>query len=229
MSTYPSTAPFDRSIAALIDHTILKAEATRADVERLCAEARQYHFASVCVNGSRVPQAIAALAGSDVKVCTVIGFPLGAMATTAKVVESEVALGDGAAELDMVINIGNLKDGDYAAVHRDIASVTSAAHAGKAMVKVIIETALLTDDEKRTACSISVDAGADFVKTSTGFAAAGATVADVALMRQTVGPALGVKASGGIRTLSDVMALVAAGATRIGASASVNIMRETAG
>jgi deoxyribose-phosphate aldolase len=179
------------------------------------------------VNGSRVEQAANALAGSPVKVCTVIGFPLGAMATLAKVAESEVALADGAAELDMVINVGRLKDRDYDAVRSDIAAVIALAHGRGAIVKVIIETALLTDDEKRTACRLSVEAGADFVKTSTGFAAAGATAGDVALMRETVGQEIGVKASGGIRTLADVRAMIGAGASRIGASASVRIMQET--
>lgn len=188
-----------------------------------------YGFATVCVNGSRVRQAAEALLGSGVRICTVIGFPLGAMATAAKVAETEIALHDGATELDMVINVGFLKDGDYSAVREDIAAVTSSAHAANAIVKVIIETALLTDEEKRTACAIAAEADADFVKTSTGFAATGASPEDVALMRAAVGPTLGVKASGGIRTLADVRAMVAAGATRIGASASVNIVRETSG
>jgi deoxyribose-phosphate aldolase len=217
----------DFNPAPLIDHTVLKPEATRADVDRLCEEARQYGFASVCVNGSRVRQAASALANSQVKVCAVIGFPLGAMSTSAKVAEAEFALADGASELDMVINIGLLKEGSLDAVREDIAAVVERAHRRAAIVKVIIETALLTDDEKRTACRLAVEAGADFVKTSTGFAASGATPGDIALMRETVGPNVGVKASGGIRTLADFRAVVAAGATRVGASASVSIVRET--
>ena len=225
----PAPTQSDRSIAALIDHTILKAEATGADVARLCGEAKQYGFATVCVNGSRVKQAVTALAGSGVKVCSVIGFPLGAMTTRAKIFEADFALGDGATELDMVISVGQLKDRNYDAVRTDIAAVTQLAHERGAIVKVIIETSLLTDEEKRTACGISVEAGADFVKTSTGFAASGATAADVALMREVVGPAIGVKASGGIRTLSDVRAMITAGANRIGASDSVKIIGEMAG
>jgi deoxyribose-phosphate aldolase len=217
----------DFNPAPLIDHTVLKPEATRADVDRLCEEARQYGFASVCVNGSRVRQAASALANSQVKVCAVIGFPLGAMSTPSKVAEAEFALADGASELDMVINIGLLKEGSLDAVRDDIAAVVERAHRRAAIVKVIIETALLTDDEKRTACRLAVKAGADFVKTSTGFAASGATPGDIALMRETVGPNVGVKASGGIRTLADFRAVVAAGATRVGASASVSIVRET--
>jgi deoxyribose-phosphate aldolase len=227
VSTNPAPSQFDRSIAALIDHTILRADATRADVARLCDEALQYGFASVCVNGSRVKQAALALAGSDVKVCAVIGFPLGAMTSSAKAAEAGFALLDGAAELDMVINVGQLKDRDYDAVRADIAALTELAHNRGAIVKVIIETALLTEDEKRTACVLSMEAHADFVKTSTGFAAAGASAGDVALMRQTVGPNAGVKASGGIRTLADVRSMISAGATRIGASASVKILQET--
>jgi deoxyribose-phosphate aldolase len=229
VTTDRARAQFDPSIAALIDHTVLKAEATYADVAKLCEEARRYAFASVCVNGSRVQQAAAALRESRVKVCTVIGFPLGAMAGRAKVAEAGIALLDGATELDMVINIGLLKDGEDAAVRADIAALASTAHKGGAIVKVIIETALLTDDEKRRACRLAAEAGADFVKTSTGFASAGATAADVALMREAVGPGLGVKASGGIRTLADLRAMVAAGATRIGASASVKILQESIG
>jgi deoxyribose-phosphate aldolase len=220
-------ANFDRSIAALIDHTLLKADAIRADIERLCEEAVQYGFASVCVNGSRVPMAKELLNGTGIAVCTVVGFPLGAMSRYAKDAEAGIALRDGATEVDMVIDIGALKDGDYEAVRQDIAGVVLPARNSGALVKVILETALLTEEEKRTACRIAVDAGAAFVKTSTGFSSAGATPADVALIRSVVGPEIGVKASGGIRTLADLKAMVAAGATRIGASASVRIVEET--
>lgn len=219
---------FDRSVAAIIDHTILKADATRADVVRVCEEARRFSFASVCVNGTWVPLVAERLNGSEVKVCTVIGFPLGAMATAAKRVEAELALRDGATELDMVINIGALKAGELDLVRDDIAAVVEAAHQARAIVKVIIETALLTDEQKATACRLSAEAGADFVKTSTGFAASGATAADIALMRSVVGPNIGVKASGGIRTLQQLREMVAAGASRVGASASVAIVEATA-
>jgi deoxyribose-phosphate aldolase len=219
---------FDRFTAGIIDHTILKPDATEADILMLCAEAARYQFASVCVNGFWVPLAARELAGSDVKVCTVIGFPLGAMATAAKRSEAEIALRGGATELDMVLNVGALKGGDTVAVAADIAAVVQAAHASGALVKVILETCLLSDEQKVTACRLAVDAGAEFVKTSTGFGAAGATEADVALMRRTVGSGTGVKASGGIRTLDQLRAMVAAGATRIGASASVSIVEATA-
>jgi len=222
-----NSAPFDRSVAALIDHTVLKADATRADVMRVCEEARRYSFASVCVNGSWVRLAAEQLKGTPVKVCTVIGFPLGAMATAAKRAESEVALRDGATELDMVINVGALKGGESDVVRDDIKAVVESAHASGAIVKVIVETALLTDDEKTTACRLAVEAGADFVKTSTGFAASGATAADISLMRSVVGPHIGVKASGGIRTLDQLRSMVDAGASRVGASASVSIVEAT--
>lgn len=213
-------------IAALIDHTILRADATEQEVERICVEALEYRFASVCVNGGWVPFVASKLAGSTVKVCTVAGFPLGAMSPEAKLAETEIAIRAGAHEVDMVMNIGMLKGGNRDFVQREIASLAAACHAGGAILKVIIETALLTDELKRIACQLSKAAGADFVKTSTGFSTAGATVADVALMRETVGPELGVKASGGIRTLQDLNAMVASGASRVGASASVNILQE---
>jgi deoxyribose-phosphate aldolase len=218
----------DPSIAALIDHTILKPEATRADVVKICREAREYRFASVCVNPYWVPLVKAELSGSSVKVCTVVGFPLGATSTEAKVCETAAALRSGAQEIDMVINVGALRSGDTDAVKSDIRSVVRVAHEAGAIVKVILETALLDDTQKTVASTISKAAGADFVKTSTGFSTSGATVHDIALMRAAVGPHLGVKASGGIRTLEDVQAMTAAGATRIGASASVKIVEATA-
>jgi len=218
----------DPTIAALIDHTILKADATRADVIKVCREARQYSFASVCVNAYWAPLVSAELAGSPVKVCTVVGFPLGATSTEAKVAETTAAVRAGAQEIDMVINIGALKSGDTDAVRADIAAVVQSAHAGGAIVKVIIETALLDDTQKRVASQLAKAAGAEFVKTSTGFSTSGATAHDVALMRAAVGPQMGVKASGGIRSLDDLRTMAAAGATRIGASASVKIVEATA-
>ncbi len=218
----------DPAVAALIDHTILKPEATRADVIKVCREAREYNFASVCVNPYWVPLVRSELAGSPVKVCTVVGFPLGATSTEAKVAETAAALRAGAQEIDMVINVGALRSGDHEAVKVDIQEVVKVAHAARAIVKVILETALLDDNQKAVACTLSKLAGADFVKTSTGFSSAGATAHDIALMRQVVGPDLGVKASGGIRTLADLKAMTAAGATRIGASASVKIVEATA-
>jgi len=215
-------------IAALIDHTLLRPDAAHDDIVTLCAEARQYGFASVCVNPYWVPLAAAQLAGSPVKVCTVVGFPLGAAATEVKRAETESALRVGAREIDMVINIGALKSGDSDTVKLDIQSVVDAAHRAGAIVKVIIETALLDDQQKALACTLAKLAGADFVKTSTGFAGSGATAYDVALMRRVVGPEMGVKASGGIRSLADLNAMAAAGATRIGASASLKIV-EAAG
>ena len=220
---------FDRSVARLIDHTILKPDAVRDEVKIVCAEALQYEFASVCVNAFWVPLVAAELKGSSVKVCTVAGFPLGATSTAAKVAETRAALADGAGEIDMVINLGALRGGETGVVEQDIRAVVEASHQAGAIVKVIIETALLTDDQKVLACRLAQAAGADFVKTSTGFAKSGATVEDVALMRRTVGPAMGVKASGGIRTLDDLKAMVAAGATRIGASAGVRMMEANAG
>ena len=218
----------DPSIAALIDHTILKPEATRNDVIKICREAREYNFASVCINPYWVPLVKAELSGSRVKVCTVVGFPLGATSTDAKVCETAAALRAGAQEIDMVINVGALRSGDTDAVKIDIQSVVRVAHQAGAIVKVILETALLDDTQKTVASKISKAAGADFVKTSTGFSTSGATVHDIALMRAAVGPNIGVKASGGIRTLQDVQAMTAAGATRIGASASVKIVEATA-
>jgi len=218
----------DPSIAALIDHTILKADATRADVVKVCREARQYNFASVCVNPFWVPLVRAELAGTPVKVCTVVGFPLGATSTESKAAEAAIAVRDGAQEVDMVINVGALKSGDQDAVKADIAAVAKAAHAGGAILKVILETSLLSDTEKAIACVLARAAGAEFVKTSTGFSTAGATAHDIALMRQAVGPEMGIKASGGIRSLQDLQAMTAAGATRIGASASVKIVEATA-
>jgi deoxyribose-phosphate aldolase len=216
------------SIAALIDHTLLKPEATAADIRKLCAEARQYGFASVCVNPYWVPVVAQELSGSPVKVCTVVGFPLGANSTEIKVNETVTAIRAGAREIDMVLNIGELRGGNVDAVAADIRSVVLAARGGGAIVKVILETALLNDEQKVLACRISKDAGAHFVKTSTGFGPGGATAEDVALMRRTVGPEMGVKASGGIRTLDDLKKMVAAGATRIGASASVKIIEAAA-
>jgi deoxyribose-phosphate aldolase len=216
------------AIAALIDHTILKADATRDDILRVCAEARQYNFASVCVNPYWVPLVRAELAGSPVKVCTVVGFPLGATSTEAKAAETAAVIRAGAQEIDMVMNIGALRSGDRETVRNDIEEVVKTAHQGGAIVKVILETALLNDEEKSAACTLSKQAGAEYVKTSTGFSTAGATAHDVALMRRVVGPEMGVKASGGIRTLEDLRAMVAAGATRIGASASVKIIEATA-
>jgi deoxyribose-phosphate aldolase len=218
----------DPTIAALIDHTILKPEATRADVVKVCREARQYNFASVCVNPYWVPLVRAELTGSPVKVCTVVGFPLGATSTEAKVAEAAAALRAGAQEIDMVINVGALRSGDHEAVKLDIQQVVKVSHEARAIVKVILETALLDDNQKAVACTLTKLAGADFVKTSTGFGPSGATAHDIALMRQVVGPEMGVKASGGIRTLQDVQAMKAAGASRIGASASVKIVEATA-
>jgi len=218
----------DPAVAALIDHTILKPEATRADVIKVCREARQYGFASVCINPYWVPLVRAELAGSKVKVCTVVGFPLGATSTEAKVAETAAALRAGAQEIDMVINVGALRSGDQEAVKVDIQQVVRVSQEAGAAVKVILETALLDDKEKAVACTLAKLAGADFVKTSTGFSKTGATAHDVALMRGVVGPDMGIKAAGGIRTLEDVRQMTAAGATRIGASASVKIVEATA-
>lgn len=215
---------FDESIARMIDHTLLKPEATKQQVEELCAEAKQYSFASVCINPSYVKLCAQLLRDTTVKVCTVIGFPLGATSTQAKSFEAEQAIRDGAREVDMVINVGMLKSGEYDFVERDIAAVTSTAHKFDVLTKVIIETGLLTDEEKVKACILAKRAKADFVKTSTGFAKGGATAGDIALMRRVVGPDLGVKASGGVRTLEQAKALIESGADRIGASASVKIV-----
>ena len=228
VSASEKLSKIDPAIAALIDHTILKPEATRDDVIKVCREARKYNFASVCVNPFWVPLVRSELAGSPVKVCTVVGFPLGATSTEAKVCETENSIRAGAQEIDMVINVGALRSGDTEAVRKDIAAVARAAHAGGAILKVILETSLLDDGQKTTACKLAQSAGADFVKTSTGFSTAGATAHDIALMRAAVGPGMGVKASGGIRTLQDLQTMAAAGATRIGASASVKIVEATA-
>jgi len=215
------------SLASLIDHTLLKPDATRAEIEKLCAEARQFSFASVCVNPSWVPACRPLLEGSPVKVCTVIGFPLGATTTQVKAFETRRAILDGATEVDMVIHVGRLKSGDNEYVERDIREVVEQS-GPRVLTKVILETALLTDEEKIRACLLSKAAGADFVKTSTGFSSGGATAADVRLMRQAVGGKLGVKASGGIRDRKAAQEMVEAGATRIGASASVKIVSESA-
>ncbi len=220
--------PVRLSVARLIDHTLLKAEATRADILRICAEARHHEFASVCVNPFWVRAVSAELAGAAVKTCTVAGFPLGANDADVKAGEARVAVRDGAEEVDMVLNIGALRSGELDNVEEDIRGVVAVCHDAGAIVKVILETALLTDEQKVTACRIAQDAGADFVKTSTGFGPSGATEHDVALMREAVGNAMGVKASGGIRTLRDLRKMVAAGASRVGASASVQIVEAAA-
>jgi deoxyribose-phosphate aldolase len=217
------------NIARMIDHTLLRPDATRAEILAVCREARQFEFASVCTNSFWSPLVASELAGSQVKVCAVVGFPLGAASTEAKVAEAQSALDAGAREIDMVINIGALKGGEDSTVESDIRAVVQVCHPADALVKVILETALLTDDEKKRACLIAKSAQADFVKTSTGFGPAGATVHDVALMRKTVGPEMGVKASGGIRTREDADQMIRAGATRIGASASVKIVQSAAG
>ncbi|MFS0575269.1 deoxyribose-phosphate aldolase [Sporosarcina sp. 179-K 3D1 HS] len=213
----------NEKFASYIDHTALKADTKQDEILELCAEARSYSFASVCVNPAWVKTAASALEGTSVKVCTVIGFPLGASTTETKVFETENAISNGASEVDMVLNIGALKSGENELVKNDIQAVVEAAK-GKALVKVIIETALLEDAEKRKACELAVAAGADFVKTSTGFSTGGATEEDVKLMRAVVGPEMGVKASGGIRNLEDMKKMIDAGATRIGASSGVQIM-----
>ena len=224
----PAPTRGEGPIAALIDHTMLRPEATRADIVKLCGEARQYGFATVCINPYWVSLASSELAGTAVKVCTVAGFPLGATSTEAKVAEAAAALRAGAREIDMVINVGALRSGDFDTVRVDIQAVVRVCHDAGAIVKVILETALLDDAQKTTACGLAQAAGADFVKTSTGFGPAGATVQDIVLMRHAVGPRMGVKAAGGIRTLDDFRAMVAAGANRVGASASVKIV-EAAG
>jgi len=215
--------------ASLIDHTLLKPEATDEDIKKLCEEAAKYRFASVCVNPTWVRAAACNLEGTGVPVCTVIGFPLGATLADVKAYEARRSIFDGAREVDMVINVGALRSGDDCLVEHDIRSVVEVAHEYNVTCKVIIETALLNDDEKVRACVAAKNAGADFVKTSTGFAKGGATVADIALMRRTVGAGLGVKASGGVKGLEDARALVQAGATRIGASVGVKIAQEAAG
>ena len=209
-------------IAKMIDHTILKPEATKEQVKNVCEEALKYNFASVCINPGQVAFVASMLKGSKVKVCTVIGFPLGANTTRVKAIEASEAIKDGAEEVDMVINIGRLMDKDYDYVKEDIKAVVEAAK-GKALTKVIIESCLLTDEEKVTACKLAKEAGADFVKTSTGFSKGGATYEDIKLMRETVGSEMGVKASGGVRSNKDALSMIEAGATRIGASASIAI------
>jgi len=213
-------------IAAMIDHTLLKPDATQDQIAQLCYEARKYGFATVCVNPTNVRLCAQLLKGSPVGVCTVVGFPLGATPPEVKAYETQQALDDGATEVDMVINIGALKSEDYALVERDIATVARTCHAGGVLLKVIIEAALLTDEEKAKACELAKAAGADYVKTSTGFGPGGATAHDVELMRRTVGPGMGIKAAGGIRSFEDAQAMIAAGATRIGASASVKIVQQ---
>lgn len=217
-------AIIDKELARMIDHTLLKPEATSDEVKKLCAEAKEYNFASVCINPSFVPLCSSLLKNTPVKVCTVIGFPLGATTTEVKRFEAEQALQSGAQEIDMVINVGRLKQGDYDYVFNDINQIVLAARKHNALCKVILETALLTDDEKIKACLLCKQAKADFVKTSTGFSKGGATSGDIALMRYVVGTAIGVKASGGIRTLEDAETMIESGADRIGASASVKIV-----
>lgn len=212
------------NIANYIDHTLLKQDATEEDILKVAAEARQYRFKSVCVNPVWVPTVARALAGSGVLTCSVIGFPFGATLTSVKAFEAAAAVEAGADEIDMVIDIAAAKRGDEAALVADIGAVAEAVHAGGAILKVIIETAMLEDDAKVLACRAAVTAGADFVKTSTGFGGGGATIQDVKLMRATVGPGLGVKASGGVRSLEDALAFIAAGATRLGASSGVGIV-----
>ena len=213
-----------RELARYIDHTNLKAYASREDIKKLCDEAKEHGFYAVCVNPYRVKDAAEFLKGTDIKIASVVGFPLGATFTETKVQETIMAIKNGASEIDMVINIGALKDGDYETVERDIREVVNAAHSMNAIVKVIIETCYLTDEEKRKACELAKKAGADFVKTSTGFGTAGAKVEDVKLMREVVGKDMGVKAAGGIHTAQEAIAMIEAGATRIGASRSVQII-----
>lgn len=215
--------PLEGPVTQYIDHTLLKTEATPAQIEQLCAEARKYQFASVCINSIYVPLAHQALLGSGVKTCTVVGFPLGASPTTVKVAETEIAIGAGATEIDMVMSVGLLKGGNVQAVLDDVRTLAETCHASGAILKVILEMGLLTPHEKILACLIAQAAGADFVKTSTGFFAGGATVEDVDLMRRVVGPLMGVKAAGGVRSLEDARAMLQAGATRLGSSAGVKI------
>lgn len=214
----------DKPINKYIDHTLLKPDATEKEIEKLCAEAREHDFKSVCVNPCHIVAAHKFLEGSDVLVCTVIGFPLGANTTEVKVLEAEDAIAEGADELDMVINVGALKDGEDALVGNEIKRIAEVSHASGRILKVIIETCLLTDEEKRRVCLLAKEAGADFVKTSTGFSKAGATVEDIKLMRETVGSEMGVKAAGGVRTAEDARAMIEAGATRLGASAGIAIV-----
>jgi deoxyribose-phosphate aldolase len=214
------------TVASMIDHTLLRADASRQQIEELCREAREFHFATVCVNPAWVAVCAQRLAGSGVGVCSVVGFPLGATIADVKNYETRRVIFDGASEVDMVINVGALKSGDLRTVERDIQAVTDACRDCGVLSKIIIEAALLTDPEKVTACTLAKAAGADYVKTSTGFGPGGATAADVALMRQVVGADMGVKAAGGVRDLESVQAMIAAGATRVGASAGVKIVQQ---
>jgi deoxyribose-phosphate aldolase len=229
VSFHGDAADVPLDLARYIDHTLLKPDATADEIDKLCAEAEEYHFASVCINPTWVKRAATRLKGSGVVTCTVIGFPFGATPPENKAMEARRALRDGAREVDMVINIGALKSGDVDLVREDIAKVADAAHEVGALCKVILETALLTDEEKVIASALAKQAKADFVKTSTGFGGGGATVYDVALMRETVGPHMGVKASGGVRTTEEATDMIAAGATRIGASAGIQIVSGTGG
>ena len=217
--------PEDKSLARMIDHTMLKPDATADKIAQLCFEAKKYHFASVCVNPTNVKLCAELLHNTDVKVCSVIGFPLGATSTEVKVFETKNAIQNGATEIDMVINIGALKAGDNETVAKDINEIAKTCHTNGAILKVIIEAALLTDEQKVVVCLLAKEAGADFVKTSTGFSSGGATVHDVALMRKAVGPNLGVKAAGGIHTHEEAEQMIAAGATRLGASAGIKIIQ----
>jgi deoxyribose-phosphate aldolase len=216
-------------VSSMIDHTLLKADATRTEIEKLCSEAAEFHFATVCVNPAWVALAATRLRGTGVGVCSVVGFPLGATTADVKNFETRRAIYDGATEIDMVVNVGALKSGDLRTVERDIEAVTDPCRQCGVISKVIIEAALLTDDEKVSACTLSKAAGADFVKTSTGFGPGGATAADVALMRRIVGAEMGVKAAGGVRDLEGLKAMVAAGASRVGASAGVKIVQQSRG
>ncbi len=213
-----------KELAGMIDHTLLKPDATPQEIEQICGEAVEYKFASVCINPGYVTLAASLLRSSPVKVCTVIGFPLGATSTKSKVHEAEEAISNGAQEIDMVINIGRLKSGDFDYVENEIREIAGVGHAKAAIVKVIIETCLLSDDEKEKACLLAKEAGADFVKTSTGFSKGGATVSDVALMRRVVGNKMGVKASGGVRSYEDAVTMIENGATRIGTSSGIKIV-----
>jgi deoxyribose-phosphate aldolase len=224
-----ATGAGNEGVSGFIDHTLLKPDATQQEVETLCREAAEFHFATVCVNPAWVATAAAKLRGTGVGVCSVVGFPLGATTADVKNFETRRAIFDGATEIDMVINVGALKSGDLRTVERDIEAVTEPCRQCGVISKVIIEAALLTDEEKITACTLSKAAGADFVKTSTGFGPGGATAADVALMRRVVGAEMGVKAAGGVRDLDGLKAMVAAGATRVGASAGVKIVQESRG
>lgn len=229
LSAHLGVTDIDQDVARFIDHTLLKPEASAKQITQLCQEAINFSFASVCINPNYVRLCSQLLYGTEVKTCTVIGFPLGANTPEVKSFEAQQAIHDGATEVDMVINIGALKSSDYGLVERDIAMVTRTAHQRGAICKVIIETCKLTNEEKVVACELAKTAGADYVKTSTGFGGGGATVDDVALMRQVVGSAMGVKASGGVRNAADAKNMLAAGATRLGASAGVKIVKEVRG